>query len=151
MLILMMLLTIWNYQKIDDPISAKSGDIFTLTGEWVGSLPSFPYQDAIPRLIMGCQNGKLKFAGFHAGVLLDRREINVVDSRIDNSQGTLLIEPNGDGLSASFNPFRLGTHVKKMVNSQKTILRIKAFGGAYFTMQFDMSDAAQLINMCGLR
>jgi hypothetical protein len=132
----------WRYQKIDDAIAAKSSGVFTLIGKWAGPAPSFPYQDAIPRLSVACQNGKMNFSGFRTDAQLDSSR-SAMEFRIDDVQGIfrfLYPADPGDG-SAFFRP----ADFQKIIHAHKVTLRVFAYRDGYYTMQFDMpQDIAQL-------
>ena len=139
----------WRYTKDDDPLHGKTHDKFILEGKYV-TPPHTVGQGLAPSIIVSCSTGKVEQNYIVVGAVVTLKSkgfyADILESRIDGKKGGICATGEStDGTGVFFTRVDLRT----MLRAHQVIVGVNEYLGAEVIMQFDMPDAAPVLEKCG--
>lgn len=152
----------WNHTKLDDPINAKTQDIFTLVGEYV-ELPPLNRAGDAPKLIVVCSNGKVVNSYglvaatlWSGGVKIDTRineKKRTVSGGVVYTKDPVITE---DKTGRPYSTFDLSKILSDVLQAKSFYMSVtddiassRTREARQVLMQFEMVDPEPLVAACG--
>jgi|SRR5208337_3169296 len=142
--------TSWKQSKDDDPLHGKMHDKFILSGKYL-TPPRAVSQGFEPSIVVSCYEGKVEQNYISVGaVVVKNTQTSLypvrIEARLDDKKTSLLGDHiSTDGLAVFFTRVDL----RNILKAHRVILGVNEYLGPEVVMQFDMPDAAPVLDKCG--